>query len=74
MIFRELFIDNETNQILTEGRIIKRQNLADTLRMLHEGGEKGYKEFYGGKLGRRVIDDLQKLGSKMTYKDLSDYE
>ena len=48
--------------------------MADTLRKLLEGGEKGYEKFYGGELGSQVIDDLKKLGSKMTLKDLSDYK
>lgn len=71
MCFRKLFIDEITNQTLTEGRIFKRQNLADTLRQLQD---KGYKAFYEGELGRQVIDELHKLGSKMTLKDLSDYK
>ena len=45
--------------------------MANTLRQLQEEGKE---TFYGGKLGQRVIDELQKLGSKMTLKDLSDYK
>ena len=32
-----------------------------------------YETFYGGQIGRQITDELQKLGSKMTIQDLSDY-
>ena len=45
-------------------------SLANTLRVL---ANDGYETFYGGQIGRQIIDELQKMGSKMTIQDLSDY-
>ena len=70
-VFRKYFIDSTTDKVLTEGDILKRKNLADTLRVLQD---EGYEAFYGGNLGRKVINELKELGSKMTLKDLSDYK
>ena len=68
---RQYFIDKTTDQILTEGATLKRANLANTLRVLLK---EGYKAFYGGKLGRQVIEELKKLGSEMTLQDLQEYK
>ena len=73
-VFRNHFIDSKTDKILTKGDILKRKNLAKTLRALQDKGDEGYKEFYGGELGRKVIDELKELGCQMTLKDLEDYK
>ena len=73
-VFRNHFIDSKTDKVLTEGSTLKRKNLANTLRELQEKGNEGYKEFYGGELGRKVIDELKELGCQMTLKDLEDYK
>lgn len=57
--------------MLSEGDIHKRESLANTLRILSEEGSDA---FYKGKLGRQIIDELQKLGSKMSMEDLMEYK
>ena len=45
--------------------------LANTLRDLAQNGSDA---FYNGDLGRRIIEELQKMGSRLTMEDLNEYK
>ena len=69
-IYRKHFIDAQSDKILVEGDTHTRKSYANTLRTL---SKEGYKTFYGGRIGRQIIKELQKLGSKFTIQELMDY-
>ncbi|GLG96417.1 Uncharacterized protein GBIM_03405 [Gryllus bimaculatus] len=56
--------------LLQEGDIMKRPQLAKTLRII---AEEGVDAFYNGDLGRRFVKDVQDLQGIITMDDLSNY-
>jgi len=74
---REVFLDPKTGEPWREGQQYKRPDLADTLEVLAEAGDKGeeYLGFYSGGegVGRMFLEDLERLGGIMTEDDLGSY-
>lgn len=66
-----LFTNPETGEFYKEGEIMAQKQLAETLRQL---SAKGAGEFYGGPLGQKFVEDLQKQGGNITIEDLTNYE
>lgn len=67
---RNLFTNPKTKSLYREGDIIKRPDLAKTLKRIRDHGAD---DFYGGDTGRLFIEDLKKLGGKMTLDNLRRY-
>lgn len=54
-----------------EGALLKQERLADTLdHLAHEG----FSEFYKGDIAAAIADDLERIGSPVTRRDLETYE
>ncbi|XP_058800340.1 scoloptoxin SSD14-like isoform X2 [Phymastichus coffea] len=68
--FVDLFVDPATNEFRKAGSLIRPKKLCETLKII---AEKNATEFYNGTLAKRLVEDLQKRGSIITLKDLSDY-
>ena len=58
-MFREVFGNNETGEVLQEGDIYKMPKLARTLEVI---ADKGADAFYDGELTNDIIADLQERG------------
>ncbi|XP_068154750.1 scoloptoxin SSD14 [Drosophila tropicalis] len=68
----EIFINPKTDTIYREGEIMYRHMLAETLEIVaHEGAEVIYR---GGRVGRKLIEDIQAMGGIITEQDLQNYE
>ncbi|KAH8330016.1 hypothetical protein KR067_013255, partial [Drosophila pandora] len=68
----EIFINPKTNDIYREGEIMYRPKLAETLEMVaNEGAEVIYR---GGRVGRKLVEDIQAMGGIITEDDLQNYE
>ncbi|XP_064461236.1 scoloptoxin SSD14-like isoform X2 [Ornithodoros turicata] len=68
---RELFYNNNTQDIYKEGEYMRRPVLADTL---EEIAKKGADEFYSGEIGRKFVEDVRRLGGLITEEDLKAYK
>ena len=51
--------------------IIKRPKLANTLKLLSK--KKGIRSFYGGRIGKELIKEIEAFGGIMTINDLKNY-
>ena len=71
IICREIFINPETNDTWKEGDTYKRKNLADTLERI---ATYGANEFYHGKTGQNLVNDIKKVGGIITMEDLEHYK
>ena len=67
---RSIFFNSTTGEPLPEGTVVKRPVLADTLQAIADGGAD---VFYSGKIGKQLVDDIQKNGGIITLQDLKDY-
>ncbi|CAH3132791.1 unnamed protein product [Pocillopora meandrina] len=65
----ELFKPN--GQFVKEGDVIKRTKYGKTLKKIAEGGAD---VFYRGKMAKQIVKDLRSAGSKISLKDLKNYE
>ena len=63
-------MDPKTGQFYNPGSIIRPKKLCETMRII---AQKNATEFYNGTLGRMLVEDIQKRGSIVTFKDLNDY-
>ncbi|CAN8006868.1 unnamed protein product, partial [Ixodes hexagonus] len=68
---REVFFNNDTQDVFKEGETMKRPVLAQTLEQI---ALKGVQEFYDGELGKKFVQDLADMGGIMTEKDLHSYQ
>ncbi|WP_417694308.1 gamma-glutamyltransferase family protein [Roseibium sp.] len=55
----------------SEGDSLRQERLADTLEHL---GAEGFDEFYRGDVGAAIAEDLERIGSPVTKKDLEKFE
>ncbi|XP_033222463.1 scoloptoxin SSD14-like isoform X3 [Belonocnema kinseyi] len=67
---KEMFIDPETGHLRKPGTIIRPRKLCETMRIV---AEKGANEFYNGTLGQNLVEDLQRRGGIIEFKDLNNY-
>ena len=67
---RSIFYNETTGEPWREGHLVKRPVLADTLQAIAEGGAAA---LYGGEVGKKLADDIQKNGGIITLQDLADY-
>lgn len=67
----EIFINPETNKTFKRGEKIIREKLAKTLEII---AEKGADEFYGGEIGKKIVDDVNARGGILTIEDLKNYQ
>ncbi|XP_045115209.1 scoloptoxin SSD14-like isoform X2 [Portunus trituberculatus] len=65
-----VFINPETNDVYKENDILKRPQLAKTLRILQEDPD----GLYTGQLANKLADDIQKFGGIITSEDLRNYK
>ncbi|XP_066271491.1 glutathione hydrolase 1 proenzyme-like [Branchiostoma lanceolatum] len=66
----DIFCDENKN-ILGENQIMKRPQLAETLRAVADGGADA---FYTGEIAKNLVDDIQAAGGIITEQDLRDYQ
>ncbi|XP_023321317.1 glutathione hydrolase 1 proenzyme isoform X2 [Eurytemora carolleeae] len=70
---RSTFTNPSTGVPYKEGDMYKREALANTLDRLAAAGSGIRDEFYQGEVGRLLVQDLQKLGGKLTMADMAAY-
>ena len=61
----------ENNEVYKDGDILIQKDLAKTLRILQQQGEKA---FYEGEIAKAMVRDIQAGGGILTLQDLKDYE
>ncbi|XP_078681643.1 glutathione hydrolase 1 proenzyme-like [Branchiostoma floridae x Branchiostoma belcheri] len=66
----DVFCD-ENNNVLGENQIMKRPQLAETLRAVADGGADA---FYTGEIARNLAKDIQEAGGIITEQDFRDYQ
>ncbi|WP_417672194.1 gamma-glutamyltransferase family protein [Roseibium sp.] len=67
--FADVFLID--GKVPAEGALLKQERLADTLGHL---GHEGFEEFYRGDVASAIADDLERIGSPVTRRDLETYE
>ncbi|XP_030380992.1 scoloptoxin SSD14 [Scaptodrosophila lebanonensis] len=68
----EIFVNPKTDELYKEGEIMYRHMLAETLEIVaNEGPEVIYR---GGRVGRKLVQDIQAMGGIVTEQDLQNYE
>lgn len=67
----EIFINPETNEVYTEGEIMFRPKLGETLQILAEQGPEAM--YKGGIISKKLIEDIQEMGGIITEEDLRNY-
>ncbi|XP_054713854.1 scoloptoxin SSD14-like isoform X2 [Uloborus diversus] len=65
------FFNNETQDILKEGEVLKRPVLGTTLNKI---AEKGADILYTGELKDQLVEDISKCGGIITAEDLTNYK
>ncbi|OXU31692.1 hypothetical protein TSAR_010664 [Trichomalopsis sarcophagae] len=61
---------NNNNEFVDIGDRIRRQQLAETLRMIRDGGKD---VFYNGKIADDLVSDIKQVGGIIEKKDFQDY-
>lgn len=61
----------ENGEVYKDGDILIQKDLAKTLRILQQQGEKA---FYEGEIAKAMVSDIQKGGGILTLQDLKDYK
>ena len=64
-----VFLDH--GEVPAVGWLLKQPDLADTLELLAQQGDKG---FYAGKRAQQMVDEVRAAGGIWTLKDLADYK
>ncbi|XP_050742624.1 scoloptoxin SSD14 isoform X1 [Drosophila biarmipes] len=68
----EIFINPKTDELYKTGEIMYRHTLAETLEIVaNEGPEVIYG---GGRVGRKLVEDIQAMGGIITEQDLQKYD
>ncbi|KAH8276349.1 glutathione hydrolase 1 proenzyme isoform X1 [Drosophila bipectinata] len=68
----EIFINPKTDNVYKIGEVMYRPMLAETLEMVaNEGAEVIYR---GGRVGRKLVEDIQAMGGIVTEEDLQNYD
>ncbi|XP_075158013.1 scoloptoxin SSD14 [Haematobia irritans] len=68
----EIFVNKYTNELYKEGETMYRPQLGETLRIVAtEGPEVMYR---GGRIGKKLVEDIQSMGGIITEEDLMRYE
>ncbi|XP_018025549.1 glutathione hydrolase 1 proenzyme, partial [Hyalella azteca] len=65
-----IFVDNTTGDVLLEGDMLYRPDLAATLRVLQQEPD----ALYTGSLARGFVEDLAQLGGIITTQDMEEYQ
>ena len=65
-----VFINPDTGDVYKENDLVKRPQLAKTLRILQEDPD----GLYTGQLANKLAEDIQELGGIITSEDLRDYK
>lgn len=65
-----MFINPETGDVFQEGDILKRPQLAKTLRLLQQDPD----ALYTGQLAPKLVADIKKFGGIITEEDLKNYK
>lgn len=68
---KEVFFNNDTQDLFKQGEIMKRPVLALTLEQIAQNGAD---EFYNGAIGKKFVEDLANMGGIMTEDDLHSYK
>lgn len=68
---KEVFFNNDTQDLFKQGEIMKRPVLAQTLALIASDGAE---EFYTGATGKMFVQDLASMGGIMTEEDLRSYK
>ena len=67
--FYSIFMNNTENKVLREGDLVKRTQLANTLRKMQLQPD----TFYVGEVADDFVNDLKALGGIITKEDLRSY-
>lgn len=67
--FADVFLVD--GKVPEEGALLRQERLADTLQHL---AHDGFEEFYKGDVAAAIADDLERIGSPVTKRDLETYE
>ncbi|KAH8420285.1 hypothetical protein KR009_008774 [Drosophila setifemur] len=68
----EIFVNPKTDNVYRRGEVMYRHMLAETLEVVaNEGAEVIYR---GGRIGRKLVEDIQDMGGIVTEDDLQNYE
>lgn len=65
------YFTKPSSEYYEEGDLFVQKDLAETLRRISTRGRAG---FYSGKTADLIVNEMQKQGGLITYKDLSEYE
>lgn len=68
----EIFINPKTNKLYKEGEIMYRPKLGETLKIVAEEGPGVI--YNGGRVGKKLVQDIQEMGGIVTESDLKNYE
>ncbi|XP_043644395.1 scoloptoxin SSD14 [Drosophila teissieri] len=67
----EIFINPKTDEVYKEGEVMYRHTLAETLEIIADEGAKAI--YGGGRVGRKLVEDIQAMGGIVTEEDLQKY-
>ncbi|XP_070074576.1 scoloptoxin SSD14 isoform X1 [Drosophila takahashii] len=68
----EIFVNPKTDEVYKEGEVMYRHTLAETLEIIaNEGAQVIYG---GGRVGRKLVEDIQEMGGIITEEDLQKYD
>ncbi|KAH8345046.1 hypothetical protein KR059_001475, partial [Drosophila kikkawai] len=68
----EIFINPKTDEVYKQGEIMYRHRLAETLEIVAEEGAQVI--YGGGRVGRKLVEDIQEMGGIITEEDLQNYD
>ncbi|XP_011206385.1 scoloptoxin SSD14 isoform X1 [Bactrocera dorsalis] len=68
----EIFINPNTDELYKEGEIMYRPKLGETLKIVAEEGPGVI--YNGGRVGKKLVQDIQEMGGIVTESDLRNYE
>lgn len=68
---RDLFMHNETGQLLKEGDVFTRPVLAETLQRISQYGAA---DFYSGLISKNMLTDIRQQGATLSTDDMASYE
>ncbi|KAI8033456.1 scoloptoxin SSD14 isoform X1 [Drosophila gunungcola] len=68
----EIFINPKTDAVYKQGEIMYRHTLAETLEIIADEGAQVI--YGGGRVGRKLVEDIQAMGGIITEEDLQKYD
>ena len=71
-----MFTDPSTGEFWKEGDVFTNNDLADTLEMMADAGDRGEENlgFYTGEIGERLVEELREEGGIITMEDMEGYK